>query len=599
MTLRLLVVSAVAAFNLCHALGAQTPFSTFAGNVEELWDLDAQPTVNGTEQLIFESVSSLLQQWPNTRYRNGHNLVPGHIPAGTLLYHGRRDPILPTTPEWTATDPEHSLLFCRSIEGTGCWHLTLVTTRPLKVLYFDGSSAAKMASGSMDSQDIVAWGKVSPERFFDEFNRIYDLCNWAKKVGYDGLVRMEMDFEVMLCDFTAGVKVESFLNLESGADDGPPRPPRHHNEDNWRVYPPSPPPPRRGGHHPPPAPGFGHEHRGLPERHSLRGPSRRARADFEVILAGARHNRFPGESRIKLDLSRLVSFYDTNLVPSLVEARFNATTNRMKHRLQHRLEGISRSDLASVMQRLETPLQPHDTHAEGSGVDWFTLFRVIKDRFADRLEVIRDILNATQTDLDEPAYTVHTQLSAATHPYILYTLNTTSRFTGFANSSVEWAAPAYEACAVTHTRHISSMSALTESEELLLRAAQQTTKEICRTVTRMWAKGVSVGLYTDSEDGDIDREELEIVVTEWKAEIERLMDWLDWNVWLKCRPACGFGEMCYLPTWPLFGRFGEGAGRQMDAGPGPGRPPKGPRFPAPPEPAEARDPQPSCRRILY
>ncbi|KAK1233966.1 hypothetical protein PQX77_002843, partial [Marasmius sp. AFHP31] len=235
----------------------------------------------------------------------------------------------------------------------------------------------------------------------------------------------------------------------------------------------------------------------------------------------------------------------------------------------------------------------------GSGVDWFTLFRVIKDRFADRLEVIRDILNATQTDLDEPAYTVHAQLSAATHPYILYTLNTTSRFTGFANSSVEWAAPAYEACAVTHTRHISSLSTLTESEELLLRAVQQTTKELCRTVTRMWAKGVSVGLYTDSEDGDIDREELENVVTEWKAETERLMDWLDWNVWLKCRPACGFGEMCYLPTWPLFGRFGERAGRQLDEGLGPRRPPKGPRFPAPPDPAEAKDPQPSCRRILY
>ncbi|KAG1898172.1 uncharacterized protein F5891DRAFT_1044825 [Suillus fuscotomentosus] len=33
-----------------------------------------------------------------------------------------------------------------------------------------------------------------------------------------------------------------------------------------------------------------------------------------------------------------------------------------------------------------------------------------------------------------------------------------------------------------------------------------------------------------------------------------LISWLDWSVWVKCRLACGFEEMCYLPTWP-FGFF--------------------------------------------
>jgi hypothetical protein len=36
------------------------------------------------------------------------------------------------------------------------------------VLYFDGLCAAKMRDGPMDNQDVVGWGKVSPERFFDE-----------------------------------------------------------------------------------------------------------------------------------------------------------------------------------------------------------------------------------------------------------------------------------------------------------------------------------------------------------------------------------------------------------------------------------------------
>ncbi|KAG1832302.1 hypothetical protein DFJ58DRAFT_823287 [Suillus subalutaceus] len=59
------------------------------------------------------------------------------------------------------------------------------------------------------------------------------------------------------------------------------------------------------------------------------------------------------------------------------------------------------------------------------------------------------------------------------------------------------------------------------SEHLLLQAVRETTREICRVVTKMWASGLIVGT---------------------------------WSVWVKCRPACGIKEMCYLPTWP-FGFF--------------------------------------------
>lgn len=115
--------------------------------------------------------------------------MPGIVPVGTLLYHGRGDSNLPTVPEWTATDPEHSYIFCRSTTTGGCWHLTLVAARPLKVLYFDGSSAAKMRDGPMDTQDIVSWGGVFPDRYFDERGRLTDLCKWGKPLGVDGFLR--------------------------------------------------------------------------------------------------------------------------------------------------------------------------------------------------------------------------------------------------------------------------------------------------------------------------------------------------------------------------------------------------------------------------
>lgn len=81
-----------------------------------------------TSNLVFDSVASLLQQWANTRYRNGHTIVKGEIPIGTVLfvffkqsyfsnlkkirYHGRKDNTVPLEPEWLATNVEHSYGFC-------------------------------------------------------------------------------------------------------------------------------------------------------------------------------------------------------------------------------------------------------------------------------------------------------------------------------------------------------------------------------------------------------------------------------------------------------------------------------------------------------
>jgi hypothetical protein len=72
----------------------------------------------------------------------------------------------------------------------GGWHLTLATTRPLKVLYFDGSSAAKVPEGTMDIQDVIAWGEPQQNRFMDERERIIDLCRWGNEFGIDGFVRL-------------------------------------------------------------------------------------------------------------------------------------------------------------------------------------------------------------------------------------------------------------------------------------------------------------------------------------------------------------------------------------------------------------------------
>ncbi|KAG2145278.1 uncharacterized protein EDB93DRAFT_1087255 [Suillus bovinus] len=521
------------------------------GSKTEQWRFDEGPAENATGNLIFDTVHSLLQHWPNTRYRHGHNIVPGVIPTGTLLYHGTSRNAIPSEPEWTAVDPEHSIVFARGKDG---WHLTLAATRPLKVLYFDGNSAAKLSEGTMDTQDILAWGEVQPERCWDERPRIKDLCRWGKELGIDGFARMEMDFEVMLCDFTAGVEIVSFVHVRNSLQDESPIPPT------------------------PPSDAVSWVRR------------------FEVIHSGSWHNRYPGDSRIVLDLTGLISLYDIALVPSLIPVRAGL------ERWDHRVLGISPEDILQVKRKLTEIISRAEP---GSGIDWKTLTHVIVDRYADRLELMQYLLNFTSSDSQEvPQRTKLTQvqLRVMLTPYLLdSTIVPSAGASGV--DALQWASPIFRLCATTHTSVIiNQIPFMTPSERLLLKAVEETTREVCRVTTKMWAVGVMSGLDTLFPVELNGEPDVAQIMNDWRQDIEKLVSWLDWSIWIKCRPACGPEEICYLPTWP-------------GSAPGPRHPRQPPRDPrnttdAPAEvdylsdevvqtPMEEwRKPQPKCIRRL-
>ncbi|KAF7316923.1 hypothetical protein HMN09_00426500 [Mycena chlorophos] len=559
---------------MCVALLAGASQTAFQAPIS--WDLNAQPSVNATGNLVFDSISSTLTHWAHTRYRNGHNLIPGVVPVGTLLYHGRGNPdVPPARPDWVATDPEHSYIFCRGPGQTavGCRRmlaphfgghatiegmLTQNTSRYrssyqnicLQVLYFDGSSAAKMQDGPMDTQDVVGWrkvcftfvlgsshllhAKVDPSRYFDERNRIVDLCAWGKQFGVDGYVRMEMDFEIMLCDFTVGVDVVAMANLVSERSWGPGGPGRG--------------PGRRPGEGGPAEPPHG------PPSLWERGPQDAAFGAAgpvgtwgEVTYAGSWHNRYPGDRRIQLDLSALVSFYDTDLVPSLVPVRFG------QERWDHRLLGISDEDIDAVMSRLESFFAAGIPHVDNSGIDWDTLFKVVVDRYADRIEIVQYILNTTtEASALTTSKRAMQQLHIMLTPYLLYSAKPKT-------TDNSWAAPIFKFCATSHTSYIHETPALysrlTSSEHLLLNAVDEVNREICRVVTGMWAQGVTAGLDTvvSAPEGaeKATEEHAGGILEEWRTSLAKLVAWLDWSVWIKCRPECSFEEICYLPTWPF------------------------------------------------
>ncbi|KAJ7062288.1 hypothetical protein C8F01DRAFT_1024466 [Mycena amicta] len=496
------------------ASATQAPFHTPSPQ----WaNLNEAPSQNGTANFLFDTVHNLLQHWPNTRYRNGHTIVPGTIAVGTLLFHGRSDEHLPANPEWTSTDPEHAYVFCGSggiprstgeevppdWESVGCWQLTLVTTRPLKVLYFDGSSAAKMKDGTMDTQDLLVWGEASPDRWIDERLRLDDLCAWGKGFGVDGFLRMEMDFEVMICNFHSGIDLvkADYLSTDSPSVVG------SHLTLTSVTHP-------------------------IPVGYGL---------GVQLLLAGSWHNDFPGDLRVTLDYTKLVSFYDTQLVPS-------RTQTVTAERWDHRAGTISREDMQRVKKRLEQSLL-HP--AVGSGVDWRALYRGVIDRWSGTLELLVHLLH-TEKELTEKAVLVQRHLRILLTPYILHSARPNST-----SEQMDWVAPVWHVCATRLTAYIHSSlhERLAASEHTLLRALDETNSEICRRVVRMWSWGVKAGfdalLVPPDTDSGLDPATRELL-QRWNSETDELMKWLDWSVWVKCRPACGDDELCYLPTWPYF-----------------------------------------------
>ncbi|KAF7290560.1 J domain-containing protein [Mycena indigotica] len=434
--------------SLPRVFATQTPLFN---DRKDHWDLNIPPNPNATGHLVLNSISSLLQHWPNTRYHSGHTITPGVIPPGTLLYHGRNDPNIPTKAEWVAMDPEFARIFCSPEpprpEPVDCWFLTIVTSQPLRILYFDGSSATKQPDGPMDTQDIIAWGVVLPERqnWESEYVRLDRMCEWAREAGFDAFVRMQLNFEIMLCDFADRVQTVSLSHLQYD-----------------EIFP----------HH-----------------------------GYSFMHSSEWHDHFPGEVRVQLDLTRVVSMYDTELVPSLVSQRSG------QKRRDHRVLGISQEDIANVRARLS------EKSTSGSGIDWRALFKVIRDRHTKRLQVLQRTLHQEREDSAERAFRIILNMIT---PYILD--SATPR------KDRNWASHVYELCSTTHTAFAASQTSLTPSERLMLKAAQETTREICRTLVGIWAEETA-SLASSN-------------ISKWRYEVDRLVAWLDWDDWVTCEPAC-------------------------------------------------------------
>jgi len=326
---------------------------------------------------------------------------------------------------------------------------------------------------------------------------------------------MEFHFEVMICDFLDGLEVVTLLNLIPKNVTTPPRRPRM----DLQIVPQPPPPPPPPFPRPEPPPGW---------RGSLLSD---VIGFFEAHVTGSWHDHAPGETRVHIDYSGLVTFYDTTL-SSLVDARWR------KDRLHHRLEEISAADVGRVITELQSVLTRKQD--EGSSVDWASIARVVMERYADRLEYLRFLLspNTSFTGTAEQASATRVQLLIMLSPYL-----TIMDVPPESSANASWAAPVVHRCSTTQTLGI-PLGMLTPQEARIHAAIEHTLREVCRRLMLVWLEFFDV-------EGAAEARALQAIEV-GRRHIEELMTWLDWSVWVRCEPACGLGENCYLPSWPFI-----------------------------------------------
>ncbi|KAI5846853.1 hypothetical protein BZA05DRAFT_405658 [Tricharina praecox] len=481
---------------------------------------------------IFSSVHGLLRQLPNTFSPNGFSIAAGTVPAYTNLYHARKDAGDIPKVEWVAFDAEMSYGIMGG-RGGETWLHTFVTTRDVRVLVFDGMSAALRESGTLDAQAVFLHGGVNgselrdgngPGRYGspvrDEYERAEGLCKWARELPgarIEGFVRMNTGFEMIWCDFedSDSWKLVSKLNVTAPAGQS-----QHGGAgvdmDMDMFAPEELPTPPPGG------PGYGP---GPPDG-PPDGPDGPGSGGFKMPWAGASgwewirsatwHYVVP-ELRVIPDLCRFFTFYD----PSFASFPHDLRTPKDS---SHRLVNVTRDDAAAFRSRIGKSLLA--THEPCSQLDWRRVAGDVMDRYGGRIRELQIVL-ASDGNATERAADAAKLAFAAVMPFV-------------AESQRDGA---QERCALAYTEAIPA-DALSPQEVLLRDAVEAVVGRICRTFLDVY--------FGYLEDGGRKKQ-----TGKWRKDVDELVTWLDWDMWRRCEGGCAWGELCALALWPVLGLMDE------------------------------------------
>ncbi|EFQ33071.1 hypothetical protein CGRA01v4_13287 [Colletotrichum graminicola] len=495
---------------------------------------------------IFNEVHSAMRQWGSSVHHNGMGLIPATVPKGTLMYHGTNSNSTPEGFEWLAFEMEHSENFARSWRGQrpppgrggsphggrpvdptvqgqkplggedderppkgsgrpgrpegpvrGYLH-TYRANRDLKLLYIDGMSAGKTAMGTLDTQDYLLRG-VDNAPGYGDIDRARDICKIVKAWGLDGVIRMEIGFESIYCDFFDGLDLVSMLR----------RPWMDQVEGEYGM--------------------------------NL----------FEWARAVSQRYDGIGAGRVRLDFGGMVSglWYPLNV------------TNPNGRGDMPRLGLPADGERGVILGRVEEIVKGAKW-AEGK-VDWQGIVDMMVSRYADRIEALADegedggdeaflgqVLVVTNSFVDYPRDASDSAAAAAARgEEDDYVKDARERCAAshLAPATVrrdEWTPEDSMLHAAISTVAERICGDLFDVRGLVLEAAPALASAFSQAEIR--------DVVAAARDGDGDEDEkLGGAVRRGRAAIQALKRDLGWAGWKRCKPGCGVGEVCFIAMWPF------------------------------------------------
>ncbi|KAG0670462.1 hypothetical protein C6P45_002366 [Maudiozyma exigua] len=529
--------------------------------------------VNSTT--LFNSIYAALKQAGSDIHPIGLSYFPAMIPKGTLMYHSGKAGI-PEGLEWLAMDHEFSYNFAmhgqkygrnasnfrfHGLPGSGkkipdgtaggppkgfsfdrSHFLTFRATRDLnKLFYLDGASAAKTETGEMDTQkllsDVIEY-KMNNTNTDDANNKVDNgarnvmkerlyaerICDWGKPFGLDGYVRVELGFEVVLCDFLNGsTELVSNVSLPAISDIlGLPRPTNVTKENGWPLN----------------DDGKIIEDQLTNEQKEIMDQEDywqsildeyTSMQGFEQIRAGNVHDS--GDFRIKLDYRHLVTGVNRTI------GDINPNNRRLLN------DKFTFEQQIQLVDDLESSLQSGGFDPYKSN-NWQKIIKEIVDKFSPMIKVMDNILNSD----DELSLG---QIALKT---TRYTINFVNRFTGKENTvkmDDEQGEFGFGRQFAVYQYTRPEIDLATDSDFLIWSAIVNVVTEVVDTIYDINDLLMPIVTYDlglqDISQTEIDAQESARRASERIARLISVLKWITLDY--KCDRKCEWDEVCYTPSW--------------------------------------------------
>ncbi|KPM37683.1 hypothetical protein AK830_g8893 [Neonectria ditissima] len=398
------------------------------------------------------------------------------------------------------------------------------TTRTLNILYFDGQAATLSTGGTLDSQMAVLQGRVplypSYDLVYDDDQRAECLCSLVDDLGIDGVVRMNAGFEVLICDYTAAQVQELFITnttVPGNFEENPPSLPQDPN----RQLP----------------LGFGNV---FSEQGS-----------YEWLRSATWHygHGGPSEERVKLDLCRMVSFYDPSLA-SLVDLHHGGIVGNQTFqngwglRRGHRLLDINNTDVETIRAWLR---EITSSTLGCSGFNWQALFTVIQAQHGTRAKELAAALkwkHDTQDEAGAVIAKVHELSHTILATYLEYQVSNP-------DSSVTSKDQTISRCTSVYTSLLNPAK-LARAEVLFYHSVNTVMEKLCTwewTLFEWSEKRTTDLLGQEGKPAELNALSKEII--EHRKLTEEVLAWIGWDTWSQCGHEWASNELCAVPTWPV------------------------------------------------